>query len=176
MLMLQVTQKEQEIFLQFSHVTKLRISKVVEKTLDALIEEETEEYDNERKKQFEAAEASSLKEAQEAAAAHAAEVLDLKARTKRLAKSLRQVADLRGRELKDDAQRAKAASSTAVRRRLAVTRPERRTRPRAPTSATMALRPRPNPPPATRTPQTTTPKRKTPRRRRPPTRSSERRS
>ena len=43
-----------------------------------------------------------------AAAAHAAEVLDLKARTKRLAKSLRQVADLRGRELKDDAQRAKA--------------------------------------------------------------------
>ena len=47
------------------------------------------------------------------------EVLDLKARTKRLAKSLRQVADLRGRELKDDAQRAKAARGPALEAELA---------------------------------------------------------
>ena len=66
-----------------------------------------------------AAERHAARTAAAAAAAHAAEVLDLKARTKRLAKSLRQVADLRGRELKDDAQRAKAARGPALEAELA---------------------------------------------------------
>ena len=66
-----------------------------------------------------AAERNAARTAAAAAAAHAAEVLDLKARTKRLAKSLRQVADLRGRELKDDAQRAKAARGPALEAELA---------------------------------------------------------
>ena len=71
----------------------------------------------------------------------------------------------------------------AVRIRRTVSRPERRTRPRAPTSATMALMPRPpalmprpSPPATTRTLKMTPTKRKTPRRRRPPTRSSAQRS
>ena len=66
-----------------------------------------------------AAERAAARTAAAAAAAHAAEVIDLKARTKRLAKSLRQVADLRGRELKDEAQRAKAARGPELEAELA---------------------------------------------------------